>query len=47
VQGWFSRNRPNIKTVFRSKGNNTFANDPVLWQEVKENADAVVFGVGS
>ncbi len=47
VQGWFARNRPNIKTVFRSKGNNTFANDPVLWQEIKEKGDAVVFGVGS
>lgn len=47
VQGWFTRNRPKIKTVFRSKGNNTFANDPVLWNEVKKNADAVFFGVGS
>jgi len=47
VQAWFTRNRPKIKTVFRSKGNNTFANDPQLWEEVKKNADAVVFGVGS
>ena len=47
VQAWFTRNRPKIKTVFRSKGNNTFANDPVLWEVVKKNADAVVFGVGS
>jgi hypothetical protein len=47
VQGWFTRNKPEIKTVFRSKGGNTFANDPELWQEVKKNADAVVFGVGS
>ncbi len=47
VQAWFNRNRPTIRTVFRSKGGNTFANDPVLWQEVKKKADAVVFGVGS
>ena len=47
VQGWFTRNKPEIKTVFRSKGYNTFANDPELWQEVKKKADAVVFGVGS
>ena len=47
VHGWFTRNRPGIKTVFRSKGGNTFANDPVLWQEAKEKADAVIFGVGS
>lgn len=47
VQSWFTRNKPNIKTVFRSKGNNTFANDPILWQEIKQNGDAVIFGVGS
>ena len=47
VQGWFERNKPNIKTVFRSKGGNTFANDPELWQEIKENADGVILGVGS
>jgi len=47
VQSWFIRNKPNIKTVFRSKGNNTFANDPILWQEIKQNGDAVIFGVGS
>lgn len=47
VQGWFTRNEPEIKIVFRSKGGNTFANDPQLWQEIKKNADAVVFGVGS
>ena len=47
VHSWFKRNHPEIKTVFRSKGNNTFANDPVLWQEVKENADGAIFGVGS
>jgi hypothetical protein len=47
VQNWFTRNKPEIKTIFRSKGYNTFANDPELWQEVKKNADAVVFGVGS
>jgi hypothetical protein len=47
VHSWFTRKHPEIKTVFRSKGGNTFANDPILWQEVKENADAAIFGVGS
>jgi hypothetical protein len=47
VHGWFTRNKPEINIVFRSKGYNTFANDPELWQEVKKNANAVVFGVGS
>jgi hypothetical protein len=47
VQGWFTRNKPGIKTVFRSKGGNTFANDPELVQEIRMKADAVVFGVGS
>ena len=47
VQDWFGRNRTDIRIVFRSKGGNTFANDPVLLQEIKENADAVILGVGS
>jgi hypothetical protein len=47
VQVWFNRNRPDIRTVFRSKGGNTFANDPVLLKEIKDNADAAIFGVGS
>jgi hypothetical protein len=47
VDGWFKRNKPEIKTVFKSKGGNTFANDPGLWQEVRKNADAVILGVGS
>jgi hypothetical protein len=47
VHRWLTNKKPDIKTVFRSKGGNTFANDPLLWQEVKENADAAIFGVGS
>ncbi len=47
VEGWFKRNRPDIKVVLKSKEGNSFANDPVLWEEVKKKADAAVFGVGS
>jgi hypothetical protein len=46
AQGWFSRNRPAIKTVLKRKGGNAFSDDPPLWVELKEKADAVVFGVG-
>jgi hypothetical protein len=46
AQGWFSRNRPVIKTVLKRKGGNAFSDAPQLWVELKEKADAVVFGVG-
>ena len=46
VQDWFKRNRPGIKTVLKNKTTSMFTDDPTLWKEIKENSDAVVFGVG-
>ncbi|NLM51792.1 MAG: hypothetical protein GX197_03075 [Firmicutes bacterium] len=46
VQGWFQRNMPSVKTVLRSKRGNMFTDDPELWQEIKENGDAAIVGVG-
>ena len=46
VQDWFKRNRPGIKTVLKNKTTSMFTDDPTLWKEIKENGDAVVFGVG-
>lgn len=46
LQEWFSKNRPGIKTVFREKKLGWATDEPELWQEIKENGDAVVFGVG-
>ena len=44
--GWFSRNLPEVKTVLQRKKSIMFADEPEMWKEVKQNGDAVVFGVG-
>jgi len=46
LQLWFSKNRPKVKTVVREKKLGWATDEPELWQEIKENGDAVVFGVG-
>ena len=46
VQGWFARNHPEIKTVLRNKQTSMFTDEPELWKDIKENGDAVIFGVG-
>ncbi len=46
VQDWFTRNRPGVKTVLKNKTTSMFTDEPALWAEIKENGDAVVFGVG-
>jgi len=46
VQDWFSRNRPDVKTVLKNKTSSMFTDEPALWKEIQENGDAVVFGVG-
>jgi hypothetical protein len=46
LQGWFSKNRPDVKTLLRDKKLGWAADEPELWQEIKKNGDAVVFGVG-
>jgi len=44
--GWFSRNMPGVKTVLQHKKGIMFVDEPEMWAEVKQNADAVIFGVG-
>jgi hypothetical protein len=46
VQGWFTRNQPSVKTELRHKKTSMFTDEPELWKEIKENGDAVIFGVG-
>jgi hypothetical protein len=43
---WFSRNLPEVKPVLQRKKSIMFADEPETWKEVKQNGDAVVFGVG-
>ncbi len=47
MQAWFKANMPNVNTVYKVKGGGGFtAEDPKLWAEIKEKADAVVMGMG-
>jgi hypothetical protein len=43
---WFSRNRPDVKTVLQHKKGIMFIDEPEMWAEIKQNADAAIFGVG-
>jgi hypothetical protein len=44
--GWFSRHMPGVKTVLQHKKGIMFVDEPETWSELKQNADAVIFGVG-
>ena len=44
--GWFSRKMPGVKTVLQHKKGIMFVDEPETWAELKEKADAVIFGVG-
>ena len=44
---WFTQNMPNTKAVYKRKGGMGFeAEDPALWAEIKQNAAAVIIGLG-
>jgi len=43
---WFTRNMPQVKTVFRQKIGDYYKDDPDLWTEIKAKGDAVITGVG-
>ena len=47
IQAWFKTNMPKVNTVYRVKGGAGFtAEDPKLWAEIKEKANAVIMGMG-
>jgi hypothetical protein len=47
MQAWFKANMPKVNTVYRLKGGGGFtAEDPQLWAEIKQKADAVIMGMG-
>jgi len=47
MQAWFKANMPRVNTIYKRKGGGGFtAEDPELWAEIKEIADAVVMGMG-
>ena len=46
MQDWFKTNMPKVNTVYRRKAGDFVSDDPQLWAEIKEKADAVVMGMG-
>jgi hypothetical protein len=47
MQAWFKANMPKVNTVYRVKGGQGFTQeDPKLWAEIKEKANAVIMGMG-
>jgi hypothetical protein len=46
LQAWFKQNMPSVKTVLVNKGGTMFSDSPELWTEIKQKANAVIFGVG-
>jgi hypothetical protein len=44
---WFEKNYPKTTAIYKRKGGGGFeAEDPQLWAEIKEKADAVIIGMG-
>jgi len=46
LHGIFSEKFPDTRFVLSDKSGSYFADDPKLWAEIKENADAMILGVG-
>jgi hypothetical protein len=46
IMAWFAENIPKANLVFREKGESYDQEDPKLWAEIKQRADAVVMAVG-
>ena len=47
IVDWFAKNHPSTKIVFKRKGGGGFdVEDKPLWAEIKQNANAVIIGMG-
>jgi hypothetical protein len=46
LQKWFDANMPNTATKIVQMAKVYHTDDPELWGEVKQNADAAIIGVG-
>jgi hypothetical protein len=46
VQGWFQRNMPSVKTVYRKKAGTYPEPDPKLWAEIKDKGNACIMAIG-
>ena len=46
VARWFADHMPSVTTKIVSLSDMYLRDDPELWTDIKENADAAIFGVG-
>ena len=47
MAAWFEREMPDTKALYKRKSGGGFeTEDPALWAEIKERADAVIIGLG-
>ncbi len=46
TEAWFNRNMPGVQTVLLHKKGIMFVDEPEMWADLKQKADAVIFGVG-
>jgi hypothetical protein len=46
LRNWFSRQMQQTRTVLKHKPGNMFMDAPDFWVEIKNQAQAVIFGVG-
>ena len=46
IQAWFAERMPNVKTIYKPISSVYTQDDPATWQEIKENGDAAIIGVG-
>jgi len=46
MEAWFNEHMPSVRTVFRSKSGVYTEDDPELFSEIRERADAAIVGVG-
>ena len=45
MQSWFTQNIPSLKVVIKRKTGMYTADDPKLWAEIKQNANAALIGI--
>ena len=45
IQAWFAQNKPSVKIVIKRKTGMYTADDPKLWAEIKQNANAALIGI--
>ena len=46
MQGWFEERLPSVRTRFIQIRNVYTKDDPETWQQIKDNGDAAIIGVG-